>query len=72
MVRLFHRTITKPGFTACRLGSEERIPFEQGAIISFELDPGFGRRRGTVVFKWMAEEYITDTSLVQDLTEPVR
>jgi hypothetical protein len=71
MVRLFHRTIIKPGFTACPLGSSERVPFEQGATITFDLNPGLARRRDTVVFKWMAEEYSTDASLVHDLTEPV-
>jgi len=70
MVRLYHRTITKPGFMACPLGSSKPIPFEEGSTISFELDPAFYRRRDTVVFKWMAEEYSTDASMVHDLTEP--
>jgi hypothetical protein len=71
MVRLFHRIITKPGFTACLLGSSKRIPFEPGSTISFELNPGLSRRRDTLVFKWMAEEYSADASMVHDLTEPV-
>ena len=71
MVQLFHRTITRPGFTACLLGSTERIPFEPGTIISFELNPALARRRDTVVFKWMAEEYFADANMVHDLTEPV-
>lgn len=61
----------KPGFTACPIGSQERIPFEQGATITFELNPAMARRRDTVVFKWMAEEYSTDGAMVHDLTEPV-
>jgi len=70
MVRLYHRTITKPGFTACPIGSTDQVPFEQGATISFELNPAMARRRDTVVFKWMAEEYSTDGAMVHDLTEP--
>jgi len=70
MVRLYHRTIKKSGFTACPLGSSKPIPFEEGATISFELDPALSRRRDTVVFKWMAEEYSTDAAKVHDLTEP--
>ncbi len=71
MQQFFHRTITKPGFTACLLGSFTPTAFEQGATITFELDPAFARRRDTVVFKWMAEEYSTDGSMVHDLTEPL-
>ena len=29
------------------------------------------RRRDTVVFKWMAEEYSADGATVHDLTEPL-
>jgi len=71
MIRLYHRTITKPGFTARPIGSTNPISFEQGAIITFELNPVMARRRDTVVFKWMAEEYSTDGSMIQDLTEPM-
>ncbi|MGA3026745.1 MAG: hypothetical protein ABSF98_18445 [Bryobacteraceae bacterium] len=71
MLQLYHRTVTKPGFTASSLGSTKQIPFEPGSIITFELNPGLARRRDTLVFKWMAEEYAADASLVHDLTEPV-
>jgi hypothetical protein len=71
MVRLFHRTITRPGFTACLLGSAVPVPFDPGATITFELDPALARRRSIVVFKWMAEEYSVDVSTVHDLTEPI-
>ena len=71
MVRLYHRTITRAGFTACPLGSSTAVPFDEGATITFELDPAFARRRDTVVFKWMAEEYSTDGATIQDFTEPL-
>ena len=71
MVLLFHRTITKAGFTAALVGSSTPVPFEQGATISFELNPALARRRDTVVFKWMAQEYSTGASMVHDLTEPL-
>jgi len=71
MLQLFHRTITKPGFTACHLDSSKQVPFEPGSTITFDLNPALARRRDTVVFKWMAEEYSADACMVHDLTEPV-